>query len=145
MHIHSQRQRDRQALQRCPVADTDRVHGICLLRGKSDVGHFPSREKYNNTRKRQHRGNVPSGSSSSVQNINKGERSAWRSGPQSTEAESLVARLLGPQRPYLEVTSCPALEEIIEGKGPSHEKGHRKQGSGFSLTHSYNQPQNVLA
>lgn len=28
------------------------VHGICLLGGKSDVGHFPSREKNNNTRKR---------------------------------------------------------------------------------------------
>lgn len=25
----------------------------CLLGGKSDVGHFPSREKQNNTRKRQ--------------------------------------------------------------------------------------------
>lgn len=65
-----------------------------------------------------HCGNVPSGSSSSVQNINKRERSAWRSGPQGTEAERLVANLLGPKRPDFEVTSCAALEEIIEGKGP---------------------------
>lgn len=82
-----------------------------------------------------HCGNVPSGSSSSVQNINKGEPSAWRSGPQSTEAESLVANLLGPKRPYFEVTSCPALEEIIEGKGPALEVCHRKQRSD-SLRHT---------
>lgn len=41
------------ALRRSPVADTGFVCGICLLGGKSDVGHFPSREKHNNTRKRQ--------------------------------------------------------------------------------------------
>lgn len=29
------------------------VHGLCVLGGKSDVGHFPSGEKYNNMRKRQ--------------------------------------------------------------------------------------------
>lgn len=76
-----------------------------------------------------HCGNVPSGSSSSVQSVNKGGRSAWRAGSQGTEAESLVAHLLGPKRPFSEVTSCPALEEIIEGKGPALEVCHRKQRS----------------
>ena len=31
------------------------AHGICLLGGKADVGHFPSRGKHNNTRKHQAR------------------------------------------------------------------------------------------
>lgn len=56
----------------------------------------------------EHCGNVPSGSSSSVQNINKGERRAWRSGPAGTEAESLGAGPLGPKRPCFEVTSLPS-------------------------------------
>lgn len=55
-----------------------------------------------------HYGNVPSGSCSSGQNINKGGRRAWGAGPASTEAESLGAGPLGPERPCFEVTSLPS-------------------------------------
>ena len=77
------------------------VHGICLLGGKADVGHFPSRGKHNNTRKHRALWECSKVGAAAPSRARTEGRPAWRSGWQSTKAESLGASFLGALAPAL--------------------------------------------
>lgn len=80
VHIHPLRGSETGRLSsRFPVADTGFVHGICVLEESLMLVTSPPEKNTTIRGSAKHCGNVPSGSSSSVQNINKEERSAWRS------------------------------------------------------------------
>lgn len=117
------------------------VHGICLLGGKSDVGHFPSREKNNNTRKRQALWECSKWEFQLSPEHKQRERQARRSGPASAEAESLGAGPLGPKRPCFEVTSLPSPGGNHRRQRHTSQVRHRKHRLGFSMTHSHSTDQ----
>lgn len=121
-----------------PAAATGFVHGICLPGGKAEAGHFPSREKDNNTRKRRALWEC-SQWESQLSPEHKQRRTGLEVARQSAEAESLGASLLTPRRPRFEVTSLPC-------PGGNHRRQrhisysgvcHRKRSLGVSDTHAH--------
>ena len=101
------------------------VHGICLLGGKADVGHFPSRGKHNNTRK--HRALWEC----SVQSADRGEASL-EVRPAECRGRESGSQSSGCPRPCFEVMSLPSATETTDGEGASPAVRHRKCRPGLS-------------
>lgn len=113
------------------------VHGICLLGGKADVGHFPSRGKHNNTRKHRALWECSKVGAAAPSRARTEGRPAWRSGRRSAKAES-GSQSSGCPRPCFEVMSLPSATETTDGEGASPSVRHRKRRPGLSYdTHMH--------
>lgn len=92
------------------------MHGICLLGGKSDVGHFPSGENYNNTRKRQALWER-SKWEFQLRPEHKQRRTTGLEAARRALRQKVWEPVFQATRPCFEVTPCPALEESPAGRG----------------------------
>lgn len=108
------------------------VHGICLLGGKADVGHFPSRGKYNNTRKHQALWECSKVGAAAPSRAQTKGRASLGARPAEHRGRRSGSQSPGCPRPCFAVTFLPSATEIADGEGASRAVRHRKRRPGLS-------------